>query len=156
MLTKIQLKKKVTVKENDCWAIGTYPGYNVLTVDGKCRSAHKVFYQAFVGRVPRGKLLTNKCRHRWCVNPEHWMPLTQKEAIRHGIISRGESDKRSLVGRWMDAEGMTTEELADIAGSKKSAARSWRQGGYPNAEAEANIRKKYPGFPIKPVCEGTI
>lgn len=156
MPTKKELKKKVIVTEAGCWELSSYRGYNVLTVDGESRSAHKVFYETFKGNVPKGKNLTNVCRHRWCANPEHWTPKTPSEATRLGIIARGATDTRTVLARWMDAEGLTTGDLAKIAGESHSAASTWRQSGYPNNEAEALIRKKYPGFPIRPSCEGTI
>ena len=155
-MNKQQLKKKVTVREGGCWSIGANSGYSVLVVDGKSQSAHKVFYRAFVGKVPRGKNLTNSCRHRWCVNPEHWKPQTAADATRLGIIARGASDMRGPIARWMDSEGLTSGDLAEIAGQSIAAAHTWRQGAWPGGKAEELIRIAYPSFPERPRCEGTI
>ena len=155
-MNKQQLKKKVTIRDGECWAIGENSGYSVLVVDGKSQSAHKAFYRAFVGKVPRGKNLTNVCRHRWCVNPEHWTPKTPAEATRLGIKTRAASDTRGPIARWMDAQGLTSGDIAEVSGQSLAAAHSWRQGGWPNSEAEEKIRSKFASFPDRPRCEGSI
>jgi hypothetical protein len=74
-----------------CWLFdgGRYPdGYGRMTVDGKGRAAHIVYYERFVGPVPAGLVLDHVrargCVHRHCVNPAHLEPVTIGENVMRG------------------------------------------------------------------------
>ena len=155
-MNKKTLKRKVSITPDGCWLLGEFKSYAVIAVGGKYRNANKVYYEAFVGDVPKGKILTNSCRNRPCVSPKHWKPKTRAEVTRLGIMLRDAKDTRGEVARWMDRLGITTGDLAAIAKSSDKAAASWRQGGYPNEEFESNIRARYKSFPTRPFSEGTI
>lgn len=67
------------------WQGGKAKGYGVLSVDGRPRAAHNVYYQRAYGPVPPGLVLDHVCRNRDCVRPEHLEPVTKAEnAIRAG------------------------------------------------------------------------
>jgi hypothetical protein len=156
MITKNELMKKVTKGiSGDCWSIGNQTGYSVLTIDGKSKSAHKIFFVAFRGKVPKGKFLATVCHHRWCVNPKHWEPRTSSELVRFNMMDRSKGDQRGRISKWMDAQGVTASDLARASGQSLNAARSWRQGAWPSSGTDRTIREVYPSFPEKPQCEGT-
>ena len=45
----------------------------------RTRSAHKIVYEVFVGKVPDGMQLDHLCRTPLCVNPEHLEVVTPRE-----------------------------------------------------------------------------
>lgn len=46
--------------------------------------AHRVSYELHREPIPRGTVLDHLCRHRWCVNPYHLQPVTNRENIMRG------------------------------------------------------------------------
>ena len=155
-MNKKELKSKVSITPDGCWILGDFQSYAVMSIEGKYRNANKIYFAAFVGPVPKGKILMNVCRNRACVSPEHWVPKTPKEATRLRIQQRHDTDARGPVARFMDKLGLTTGDLAKVAKASPKAAASWRQGGFPSGDFEANIRARYKDFPARPFCEGTI
>lgn len=84
-----RIRRWVVVDANGCWlwqgACDSRWGYGKTFVgsrrDGSRRGAkaHIVSYQAFVGPVPAGLTLDHACNVPRCVNPEHLVPMTQRE-----------------------------------------------------------------------------
>jgi hypothetical protein len=65
-------------------------GYGQLRESGR-RSpvqAHRVAYEHFVGPIPKGLQLDHLCRERWCVNPFHLEPVTNRENAQRGAKGR--------------------------------------------------------------------
>ena len=62
-----------------CWlwtAKKSRAGYGSLDIDGVTRLTHRVAYELFVDKIPKGKgfhgtCVCHKCDHPWCVNPKH-------------------------------------------------------------------------------------
>jgi hypothetical protein len=50
--------------------------------------AHRVYYEWFVGPIPRGLTIDHLCRVRACVNPAHMEPVTRGENVRRGDHSK--------------------------------------------------------------------
>ena len=75
------------IETDDCWlwdaAIGRN-GYATFKFEGRMQSAHRTSYRHFVGPIPEGLQLDHLCSVRWCVNPRHMEPVTQKENIMRG------------------------------------------------------------------------
>jgi hypothetical protein len=61
-------------------------GYVNAVVNGRRRpvTAHRVYYERYVGPIPEGLQLDHLCRNRGCVNPAHLEPVTQRENILRG------------------------------------------------------------------------
>jgi hypothetical protein len=80
-------KQYIPVTESGCWLwIGALDkeGYGVFGINGKQKRAHRVSYEAHIGKIPDGLCLDHKCRVRCCVNPSHLEAVTNKENIRRG------------------------------------------------------------------------
>lgn len=60
------------------WAGGLQDGYGVFDVRFAPSSAHRVAYVALIGD-PGELSLDHLCRVRWCCNPEHLEPVTERE-----------------------------------------------------------------------------
>lgn len=67
--------------DDSCWpwlgGIST-TGYGHTWRDGKTHLAHRIAYELAVGPVPVDLTLDHLCRNRWCVNPAHLEPTTQR------------------------------------------------------------------------------
>src|SRR2546422_11469640 len=75
-----------------CWLwIGqrnSLSGYGVLYIRGHLRLAHRLAYELFVGRIPKGLTLDHLCRTPACIKPAHVQPVTHAQNGRRGFISR--------------------------------------------------------------------
>jgi len=81
--------------EDDCWLwIGGRKGGNTaygqfyVSPTQRHAYAHRVAYEALVGRIPRGLRLDHLCENPPCINPSHLEPVTNSENLRRGFISR--------------------------------------------------------------------
>lgn len=75
----------------DCWRwLGTHStqGYArfVLKDGGRWRGmqATRFVYELTRGKIPDGLFLDHLCRNRWCVNPAHLDPVTNRENALRG------------------------------------------------------------------------
>lgn len=58
--------------------------------------AHRVYFEAAHGPIPRGLVLDHLCRNPSCVNPSHLEPVTQRENIKRARY-QGATSKSSQV-----------------------------------------------------------
>lgn len=73
---------------NSCWNwLGALDrgGYGLITVAGHGKGAHRVVYEMFVGKIPKGLHLDHLCRNPMCCNPRHLEPVTPEENFRRGM-----------------------------------------------------------------------
>lgn len=81
---------KIRREDNGCWRWmgsinqGGYGNMGVSVPRKRNVPAHRVGYELYKGPIPEGLQLDHLCRNRWCVNPEHLEPVTQKENINRG------------------------------------------------------------------------
>lgn len=50
-------------------------GYGQIKIHERCRQAHRVAYECFVGPIPDGLTLDHLCRNRACINERHLEPV---------------------------------------------------------------------------------
>lgn len=60
-------------------------GYGLASIHSRNQSAHRLVYEALVGKIPAGKQLDHLCRNTMCVNPAHLEPVSQRENILRGV-----------------------------------------------------------------------
>lgn len=83
---------KVHIEPTGCWShenkLNT-EGYNVISGrrqgGPKMLKAHRVMYEWLVGPIPEGLQIDHLCRNRWCLNPSHMEPVTNRENGCRGV-----------------------------------------------------------------------
>lgn len=74
-------------RTGDCWlwtGAQMRNGYGHVWVDGRCKAAHRVVYEALVEPILEGMELDHVCRVRRCVNPAHLEVVTHAENLTRG------------------------------------------------------------------------
>ncbi|MHB8484087.1 MAG: HNH endonuclease signature motif containing protein [Nitrospiria bacterium] len=83
-LQKFIEEGSIPVTESGCWLWLGYDngegyGRTRLPDGGKLFYAHRLSYEAFIGKIPKGLQLDHLCRVPSCVNPKHLEPVTNRE-----------------------------------------------------------------------------
>lgn len=78
------------ISKNGCWEWkgskespnkkirGAIGGYGNFWLMGRAYKAHRISYEMFVKKIPRGKEIDHLCRNRSCVNPKHLQAVSHK------------------------------------------------------------------------------
>ena len=103
-------------------------GYGKFHLNGRTRGAHRVSWEIYNGKIPKGLFVLHKCDVRSCVNPQHFWLGTQKDNIldmfKKGreLVMKGEEVKSSklnefqvrIIKRLLSFGTMTQKEIGDI------------------------------------------
>ena len=94
---------KLPAQLHDCWEWEgglDSKGYGILWVQGKNALAHRLSYEHFKGRIPKGKgrvprtlLICHSCDNPKCVNPFHLWVGTYRDNTRD-MIQKGRGKLR--------------------------------------------------------------
>lgn len=80
--------KAIPCPMSGCWlwsGCGLPNGYGLFGRAKGSRLAHRVAYEALVGKIADGLQIDHLCRVRCCVNPAHMEEVTQRENILRGV-----------------------------------------------------------------------
>lgn len=98
ILDALPVEPSVDIKK-DCWL---FTGRIEKSGYGRKGgvSAHRLSYQTFVGKIPKGKFVLHKCDVRNCINPNHLYLGTSKDNMRD-CLERGRHPRlnRNSCGR---------------------------------------------------------
>lgn len=90
MTIEERLLSKIQIDNKDCWVwTGSvfkqkYSTYSQIRIKNKCRKAHQVSYEVFIGPIPQGRELDHLCKNKLCINPAHLEPVTHFENMERG------------------------------------------------------------------------
>ena len=115
--------------DDGCWewqrAINS-GGYGQKWHGGRVRTAHRLYYEMYVGPIPEGKSLDHLCRNRKCVNPDHLEPVTNAENCRRGARATLSRATRDFI---RNQRGKTTQtKLAAQLGISQTAVSQIQRG----------------------------
>lgn len=57
---------------------------NQYGIVGKRAFAHRIAYEKYYGKIPKGLVIDHLCRNGLCINPEHLEAVSNKENILRG------------------------------------------------------------------------
>lgn len=84
-----------SVQNGEClrWVGHTNQGYGVVRISNRSVRAHRLAWYAKNGDTPMD--LDHLCRNRWCVNPEHLEPVTNRENVLRGEGRTAQNAKKT-------------------------------------------------------------
>lgn len=124
LLSQIKIDKKT-----GCWiwqGSKNEDGYGRKRYKGRTTYVHRVFYEVFVGKIPKGMCVLHRCDTPACCNPSHLFIGTQKDNIddmvnknrhkpligeKHGSSKLTEKDVLEI--RRLRKEGMTRKKISE-------------------------------------------
>lgn len=96
------LKRFEFSKESGCWnwiGVISPKGYGTFhkVVNGihKNLYAHRISYEYFRKKIPKGLTIDHLCRNRRCINPDHLEPLTIGENVLRGNTVSGINSRKT-------------------------------------------------------------
>lgn len=102
-------------KTDTCWAwVGTIQhGYGLVNQNGKRKQAHRVAYEYAKGPIPSGVVLDHLCRNRWCVNPDHLEPVTNRENVLRGQSVQADNARKDRCPQGHPYDEANTSRMPD-------------------------------------------
>lgn len=112
--------------------------------------AHRYAYERYVGPIPEGHVIDHRCRHRWCVNPDHLKAVTNVMNLklgahpnfvshRTGKCARGLHDLNNPENVYLRADGRAfCKPCSKIARDNRPAK---PKGNFKFVEPEADKKK---------------
>lgn len=93
-----------------CWYwTGTLSdGYGRIVRKGKYLRVHRIMYEKYKGKIPKGKVLDHKCRNRACCNPDHLEIVTSKDNILRGVGAFALNSKKTHCVNGHEFDGNNT------------------------------------------------
>ena len=75
------LDRIIVDEETNCWnwQLATNNGYGRGWYNKRNEAAHRIAYKAFMGSIPKNKIICHECDNKLCCNPNHLWPGSHQE-----------------------------------------------------------------------------
>ena len=73
---------KIIVLDSGCWEWQgnlSVKGYGRIGLRGKLYKAHRICYELFYGKIPKGNDIHHICKNKRCCNPRHLENMTHSD-----------------------------------------------------------------------------
>jgi hypothetical protein len=84
-----QIECRIHLDEGGCWiwrGARQKFGYGNVKVNKRFWRVHRFAYEMLRGPIPQGLVLHHTCGNKPCCNPDHVVPVTQRENIRRAWL----------------------------------------------------------------------
>jgi len=102
-----------------CWRwLGSFTthGYGILSQGKRNLAPHRVAFELYRHPIPDGLVLDHLCRNRWCVNPWHLEPVTNRTNILRGV---GHTAVNAAKTHCINGHEFTPENTSYVSGGKR-------------------------------------
>lgn len=123
-LTRENIHDHIRVDERGCWIWQHCKslGYGVLYDGHRMARAHRVTYELFVGRIPKGALVCHHCDVKSCVNPKH-LYAGDKRSNMLDALARGQKRPSPMLGERNPAAVLTLAQVREIRAAGRGRAK---------------------------------
>lgn len=95
-------------KKEECWEwkikkgaiYGQFPEKVGINKPYKTVTAHRVVYEAFWGKIPKGYTIDHLCRNKKCVNPTHLEAVEHKVNLQRALNQISTINKNKQFCKW--------------------------------------------------------
>lgn len=97
-IKKFEDKLIIPIEEGACWSWKGRPNrfrYRHFSINGKSKYIHRISYELYVGKIPKGLVIDHLCRNPECSNPKHLEAVTQATNIIRGIGTPALNSKKT-------------------------------------------------------------
>jgi DNA-directed RNA polymerase specialized sigma subunit len=109
-------EKYYKVSSTGCWERNSCVesnGYSRIFINGKKISAHRYFYEKYVGKIPNGMVIDHLCRNRKCINPKHLEAVSQSINVMRGLQGKLNVENIKEIFRLRES-GLKQKNIAKI------------------------------------------
>lgn len=120
---KDRLMQSVCITDSGCWEWnrGRSPkGYGQFSFKGVSRRAHRVAFELFNGKIPRGAWILHTCDNPPCCNPEHLKIGDHEKNVADKVARHRQSHPE---GELHPCHKLTASEVLAIRSSKNESRR---------------------------------
>ena len=125
---KERIERSRIIKKNGCWEtlLDKNKTYPQIKINGKKHQLHRISYQIYMGKIPKGLFVLHKCDNPRCHNPNHLWLGTSSENMKD-MVAKGRHKNKSAIDNYQIIKEaslanphMSQKELAKLLNTSQS------------------------------------